>query len=314
MRILLAVCIVSLVTASPLSARDIYVNNVGGDDHQLGNAPTSSSEESGPTRTIRRALKLARFGDRVILENTGQPYRECISLEGPENSGSKMTPFVLEGNGAILDGSLPVPTAAWQPVAGDVLAFQPPRTSFCLLLLDGELTGRQSGIDRRDYSLLKPREWTLTERQILFRVEQNALPSDYELSYTALPVGVTLYGVRNVVIRNLFVQGYRIDGINAHDNAFEVALEDLTCRANGRSGISVGGASRVAVRRSVLRDNGTTQLRTEGWSHTRVVQSELVEGGQAAWIMDGGQLIIDGKESRRATSRKIVDRAPLHRP
>ena len=314
MRILLVACIVSLVTVPPSSARDIYVNNVAGDDHQPGNAPTASSEESGPTRTIRRALKLALFGDRVILENTGQPYRESISLEGPDNSGSKMTPFVLDGNGAILDGSLPVPAVAWRPVAGDVFAFQPPRTSFCLLILDGKLTERPSDVSGSDYSLLKPKQWSLTNRQFLFRVEPDALPSNYDLSYTALPVGVTLYGVRNVVIRNLFVQGYRLDGINAHDNAFEVALEDLTCRANGRSGVSVGGASRVAVRRCVLRDNGTTQLRTEGWSHTRVFQSELVEDGRTAWVMDGGQLTIDGKESRRATVPQIVDRAPLHRP
>ena len=314
MRIMLVLCLVLLALPTPLLARDVYVNNVAGDDHQNGNAPESSSPEDGPTRTIRRALRLARFGDRVILANTGQPYRQFFSLEGPENSGSAMMPFVLEGNGAVLDGSRPVPPDAWQPIDRNVLAFRPPAISFCLLLLDGEPANRQALADASQLSLLQPMQWNLVNQQVALRVPEDRLPSDYALSYTALPSGITLYGVRNVVIRNLTVQGFRLDGVNAHDNAFEVQLSGLTCRANGRSGISIGGASRVTVTKCLLQDNGTVQLRTEGWSHAEVNQSQLGDGQEPGWIMEGGQLTIDGEEFRGATHGYAHDSAPLDRP
>jgi hypothetical protein len=310
----LALCLVSLAVPTPLSGRDVYVNNVAGDDHQNGNAPESSSPESGPTRTIRRALRLARFGDRVILANTGQPYREFFSLEGPDNSGSAMMPFVLEGNGAVLDGARPVPTDAWQPIDRNVLAFRPPGISYCLLLLDGEPASRQAFANAGQWSLLQPMQWSLVNQRIALRVPDDRLPGDYALSYTALPTGITLYGVRHVVIRNLTIQGFRLDGVNAHDNAFEVQLSGLTCRANGRSGISIGGASRVTVSKCLLEDNGTVQLRTEGWSHAEVNQSQLGDGQQTGWMMEGGQLIVDGTEYQRASHAYAHESAPLHRP
>jgi len=314
MRTLLILWIVSLIVPTSVSARDLYVNNVAGDDHQQGNSPDLSSTESGPTRTIRQALRLARFGDRVILANTGQPYTEFISLEGPDNSGSAMMPFVLEGNGAVLDGSRFVPPDAWQPIDRNVLAFRPPWISYCLLFVDGKPASRLESADASQLSLLQPMQWDLVNQQIALRVPDDHLPSDYKLSYTALPVGVTLYGVRNVVIRNLTIQGYRLDGVNAHDNAFEVDLIGLTCRANGRSGVSIGGASRVNVRKCVLQDNGNVQLRTEGWSHAIVNESQVGDGQAVSWAMEGGQLIVDGEEYRRVSAPHAHDAAPLHRP
>ena len=62
-------------------------------------------------------------------------------------------------------------------------------------------------------------------------------------------MGITLYEVRNVVIRDLIVQGFQLDGINAHDGVFDALLKKVTCRGNARSGICVGGASRVRNRR-----------------------------------------------------------------
>lgn len=301
MRILLALFVLptfvwSTIGVTSLPARDIFVNNLTGDDHRSGTSTDLTSPESGPVRSLQRALRLAHFGDRVILAKTAEPYSEYVSLEGPENSGTEITPFVLEGNGAVLDGSLPVPVDAWRPVAADVLAFRPPRISYCLLFVDGQPATRQTALYTGQLSRLEPKQWCLASQQMLFRVEQDRVPSDYALSYTAYPVGLTLYGVRHVVIRNLTVQGFRLDGVNAHDNAFEVQLVALTCRANGRSGVSVGGASRVSLQQCRLRDNATAQLRTEGWSHTQVVQSELPDGPGQAWTMDGGQLTIDGQQ------------------
>ena len=67
------------------------------------------------------------------------------------------------------------------------------------------------------------------------------MPADYEVSYTALTVGITLYEVRHVVISDLVVQGFPVDSINRERWRLDASLIGLTCRGNGLSGISIGG-------------------------------------------------------------------------
>jgi len=107
-------------------ARDIYVNNVTGDDRYDGNAPVAANLY-GPYRTLTRALKASAKGDRVILANTGEAYRECIALQGGRQSGYPDAPFELIGNGAVLEGAERVSPDDWSFVAGNVFRFRPPR-------------------------------------------------------------------------------------------------------------------------------------------------------------------------------------------
>ena len=59
--------------------------------------------------------------------------------------------------------------------------------------------------------------------------------------------GITFYGVNNVVVDNLTVQHFRIDGINANDHAKDVVLREVTLIENGRAGLTVSGTSLVAL-------------------------------------------------------------------
>ena len=135
---------------------------------------------------------------------------------------------------------------------------------------------------------VKPLEWSFIQGQVFFRVEKDRLPREYELAYTALPVGLTLYEVRHVVVSNLIVQGFQLDGVNAHDNVFDTSLIGLTCRGNGRSGISIGGASRVRLESCLVGDNGAAQVRTEGFSRTEIADSQLLENTAPAIVREGG--------------------------
>ncbi len=111
-----------------LAARDIYVNNVEGDDRSTGDMQNNSTVKMGPVRTIAKALRLARPGDHVVLASTGQPYRESVSLSGMRLSGAgDDLPVVITGNGAVLDGSVPVPDDAWEHYLGDIFRFRPSR-------------------------------------------------------------------------------------------------------------------------------------------------------------------------------------------
>ena len=71
-----------LLVAQATLARDIFVNNLNGDDTLTGRSPISIGRESGPVQTIAKAMRLAQPGDRVVLAKTAEPYREQITIQG----------------------------------------------------------------------------------------------------------------------------------------------------------------------------------------------------------------------------------------
>ena len=91
----------------PASARadDLVVDNVHGDDTRNGRDRVINADLKGPVRSLTRGLAMAQPGDRVVMSDTGVPYRESVTLSGGRNNGLGSRPFVIEGNGAILEGS-----------------------------------------------------------------------------------------------------------------------------------------------------------------------------------------------------------------
>ncbi len=285
--------------ASTAVARDIHVNNLAGDDRADGNASQTVSGVSGPVRSIAKALRLAEAGDRIVLANTGQAYRESLSLTGSKHGGSPVSPFVIEGNGAVLEGAIDVPAGTWQHYRGDVFYFQPAGLGYQQLFFEGRPAIRRP-TTRADVSLppLEPREWCFVRGKIFFRVERGRLPEDYELGYCRLRTGITLYHVRDVVIKDLFVQGFQFDGITASDGVRGARIEGVTCRGNGRSGISVGGASIVEITGCVLGSNGDSQMRSEDFGQTFVRESELIADTAPGITAVGGRVRLDGQPLR----------------
>lgn len=287
MRRLLSVALLVCLLPSVAVGRDWYVNNVAGDDRKDGLNPTSLSANSGPVRTIAKALRHAGKMDRIILANTGEPYRESISIGG-QHGGIELAPFTIIGNGAILDGSAPVPTDGWEHFRGETFQFQPPRLSAAQqLFLDGRplVKGPGPAADGR-LPELQPLQWRYFDRHIQFRPEAGKLPHQYNLSMAVLPVGITIYQAVHVDIQDLTVQGFQLDGINAHDSVFASRLVGITARGNGRSGISIGGASQVLLEACLVGNNGHAQVRTEGWSHTLLVNCNLLENTAPALVKE----------------------------
>ena len=58
------------------------------------------NDGTGPVKTIGRALEIAVSSDRVVLANTGQSYRESVSLVGSRHGGAHARPLTIVGNGA----------------------------------------------------------------------------------------------------------------------------------------------------------------------------------------------------------------------
>jgi hypothetical protein len=296
MRILGSLYVLLWLWPMPAAARDIFVDNVAGNDRAMGRQPHHAADGTGPVRTIRAALCQARPSDTIVLANTQRPYRESISVVGSCRSGTDQEPFTIRGNGAVLDGSAPVPPAAWEPYRGAVFRFRPPRLGYQQLFLDDRPAPRvfvapTAGGPPK----LEPRQWCLLDGQIYFCVDSTKLPGDYRLSFACQQTGITLYHVEHVLITDLTVQAFQIDGINLQNSARDVSLVGITCRGNGRSGVTVGGASLADIGHSLLSDNGQGQLLTLPYSETHVRDSRLLWHTAPAWADQGGRVYLDGK-------------------
>lgn len=295
------IAVVSMIAAAyvPASARDIHVNNVAGDDRYLGRQVQPTSDNTGPLKTLRRALAIADSGDRLVVANTGQPYREDLSLVGRRHSGLPQRPFTIDGNGAVLEGAEPVPETVWQHSVETIYRFQPRDMVYEQLFLRGRPVPRIACRHPAAFPIeLGPIEWCLDGGWIYFRTEPYKQPEDYPLSIAARRVGITLFRVEHVAIRNLTIQGFQLDGVSAQNSARQIVLQGVTSRGNARAGVSVGGASLVNVEDCLLGDNGAAQLLTQPYSHTYVLNSQLLSNTAPAWVDRGGGVFIDGAEAK----------------
>jgi hypothetical protein len=275
--------------------REIHVNNVTGDDRLDGARAIAIDDGGGPTRSIAKALRLAVGGDRIVIANTQVPYHESVSLVGSRHGGGPAGPLVIEGNGATLDGSGPIRDEAWTWHEGDVFWFLPARLGYQQLFFGvaGPPALRHPvATSSPRPAALEPLEWCLWDGKIFFRAEPGRLPRDYALACCGLPCGITLYRVDDVQIDNLVIQGFHVDGLNASDGVRFARLSRLLCRANGRSGISVGGSSRVEITGCTLVDNGAAQLRSEDYAHINLVDTQLIDSSAPAVMRQGGEITV----------------------
>lgn len=274
--------VVCLVFAAPSFARDFHVNNVVGDDRLDGSDERVVNDLIGPMRSIGRALKAAQAGDRIVLANTGQPYRECVALQGARHGSNGIRRFQIVGNGATLDGRVPVAMEAWRHESGEVFSFQPHLQGQQLLYLNDRPLSLLAVKSAEEIEQLEPLQWAWFQGRIYFRAEKDRLPDYYELSYCGHPVGITLFSVTGVEISDLTVQGYQVDGISAPDDVSDVVITGSVLRGNARSGVHIGGASRVLVEACLVGDNGKAQVHCTDYCRVQIVNCDLVDSNPSA--------------------------------
>jgi len=289
-RILLTACLV-FATATTALSRDIFVDNVGGDDRNNGETLRAEGKSNGPCKTITKALRLVNSGDRiVIIAHPGEPYRESIAVQSGFSSGRKGAPAYIIGNGAVLDGTISLRDAEWEFEGNDVFSIRPKLMAHQQLFLAGKPAARVPATGGA-MPKLKALEWCLFEGKIYFRTARGRLPSSYDPSCCGLQTGITLYEVHDLIISDLTVRGFQLDGVNAHDTAMQVDLVNVASVDNGRSGFSVGGASRVRLEDCAASGNGVSQVRTEGYSVTTISKGTFDEASAPALVSDGGKVL-----------------------
>lgn len=299
--------------SAELNARDFYVNNMSGDDRLDGSSPEVQSGAIGPMRSIGRALKAVKPGDRIVLAKNDEPYRESIALQGIRHSGTiireqkqsaaegsfdattEIVPFQIVGNQAVIDGTVPVGDDGWEHVEGNIFRFQPEYSASQILYRDGKPLNRVGIKGVEELKNLQPLDWTLYRGHIYFHVEKDQLPQGYGLRCCGSKVGITLYDIQHVELLDLTVQGFAIDGINAHDNVYHTKIVGATLRGNGRSGVHAGGSSKIEVEASLVGNNGTSQIHATDYAKVNVANSDVID---AAPIAPGthteGKATVDG--------------------
>lgn len=280
-----------LATGTSQCAASIwYVNNQVGQDTNKGLTQNVGPEGVGPFRTIQHALNRASTADTIVIANTGIPYNEFLSLAGPQNSGLAGLPFRIIGNGAILSGIVTTPARDWELVSSDLFRFRPESGAHQQLYL-GKRPAKFHPMVDQDLKDLPPRGWTLQGGYIYFKSDPGMLPDAYALGHSAHQTGITLYAVKFVAIENLVVQGFYLDGVNAHDNVKSSQLVGVTSRGNGRSGVSVGGCSELSLNSCLLGDNLHHQLRTESVAQVELAGCSLLENSLGPTIdRQGGEI------------------------
>jgi hypothetical protein len=115
-----------------------------------------------------------------------------------------------------------------------------------------------------------------------------------------MPVGVTFYQVRGAVVADLTVQGFQLDGVNAHDRVDDCGLLNVTCRGNGRAGVAVAGTSTLELQNCTLGDNGYCQLFTSGIGVAVLRDTRLLTKTAPDIISQGGEVVREAMEASAA--------------
>ncbi|MFK7820665.1 MAG: right-handed parallel beta-helix repeat-containing protein [Planctomycetaceae bacterium] len=253
-----------LIAVSESSARTIYVNNLAGSNRLNGLAEARESGSVGPVRSLQKAVRLANFGDTIVIANTGVPYYESLHLTGGRHSGNATVPFRVLGNGATLSGRWSVPPECWKGEGQNLWSIEPPHKGHYLLFRDGQKV-EQADIygDRYAINGMEVGKFAVNAGRVFYRTDKGEDPRLMNFAMPQRTTGISLYGVRNVLIQDLNVKHFRIDGVNAHDLCRNVLLRKVSSEQNARSGMTVAGSSRVILRNCNVKENGATSLRIQ---------------------------------------------------
>ena len=254
----------------------VYVNNRSGDDTADGTG------ETNPVATIARAIALAHTSGRIALANTGMPYRESFALG--KLGGTPEQPFVVEGNGAVISGLLPLESDRWEPVSAGVFRCKVGHRPYGrpYLVCDGRRLERASTVDT-----LAPEQFTWgAEEGIHFRCAEGREIGSYKLEATLRTSGLVLTGGSYVTCRNLVSERFANDGFSMHGDCRGIVLERVVARHNGDDGISIHEAGGVVVRYSHAHHNANG-IQDVNASRS-VYNGVLIEHNAAGAVFNGG--------------------------
>lgn len=229
-----------LVLALPALGRDLHVDPAQGNDARDG--------VEAPVKTIARGIRLAQPGDTVHLA----PGRYLESADLSRKHGEPDRPIVLDGHGAVLDGSEAVRASEWEPLGGDLYRkvkliprMDPAILGRWFFLWDGKMNhmgrtskGRSAALKKS--ADLQAGEWTYVQEEDAFylRLAPGQNLDAAKIRYPLRSSGVIESGTSHLVVRNITATHVYNDGYNIHGSERACGFENIAAIECGDDGFS----------------------------------------------------------------------------
>ncbi len=256
-----------LLVVGSASAAEVFVDNLEGRDAFDGTLPVEGDGNTGPVRSLARAVQIATFGDVIVLKNAGLPYYDSLSLTGRRHSGTAYRPFKIVGNGATLSGLRSVPREGWVKEGPRLWKLTATRKGFYQLLRNGQsLPETLPEGSNNPLLTLAPGHWVSWRGSLYFQQDGVDPPTEQLFAWTADQTGISLHDVSNVLISNLTLQHFRFDGLHAQGICDHIELDNVTAVENGRAGIASSGGAKIDIFGGTFARNGRHQILAIGRS------------------------------------------------
>lgn len=281
------------------SGRNLYVNSFSGSDSADGLAQELSGG-SGPVASIRKAITLARPGDTIFLDPQGSPYSEQILFA--DKRGDASAPIILDGQGSVVNGSVPIRAEEWEEVAAGLFKSTIIPQVYChkanpayvgrfFFVWEGKIQrmGRSLKGSNTPYKAPKdlvPGEWTYVAEEVAFYIK---LPEGVALETAPIRVpkivsGVQITGdchhlvIRNLTVKHVINDGFALTtGTNKASKVRNIRFENIAAEECGDDGLSAHGDCEVFVDGFFSRANSTGYC-SQGVSTNRRVRIEEIDG------------------------------------
>jgi len=271
---LLGIAVV-LATAGWSEARMIYVDSRVGNNAYDGTSAEPVNAWVGPVRTLERAMQLVDCGDSLVLVDNGTPYYGSLTMFGAKFSGTPDHPFYLHGGGAVVSGAKPIEPGAWVELGNNLWKITPVRKGWYQLVDNGEAVPRvEITVAPAELPDVPVGSWGVHKGTIYYRSKTQDTPRQHDFALAETATGLTLLGVRNVVVSDLTLRHFRVDGINAHNRCENVQFNNVSCVENGRAGIVVSGTSQIDVNNSEITRNQQHSLLITEFGQARLDGTE----------------------------------------
>ena len=227
--------------ASRAETGHLHVDPDSGDD--------SASGRDKPLRSIARAIKLAEPGDTIHLA----PVTYFQSADFFNKHGTREKPIVLDGHGAVLDGSEPVRASEWEALGQGLFrkAHLLPRFDKAMLgrwyfLWNGRMnhmgrTSKGPSAALKKVEELAPGEWTYVDGEDAFylRLSEGEGLDAAHIRFPARANGVSQGGSgSHLTIRNMTSTHVYNDGFNVHGAQRALKFENIRAVDCGDDGFS----------------------------------------------------------------------------
>lgn len=212
--------VIAAVMVAPAVGREWFVHLHQGRDGAAGT-------EAAPLATVQAAVSAAAPGDVIHLGPPGVVFRQQVTFVGKTN-------ITLDGHGATLDGSDPLPADGWETISEGLRRRRMKRTVYDRHLLTFDGRTEHMGRTQSNTSKPFPKPEQLTDGQFVFVPEDDQAGWLYVrssaklLEWSTRVNGVATGGTnRGLVIRNLKTRRFLNDGFNIHGHGYDLVFEQV---------------------------------------------------------------------------------------